>query len=151
MKSPEYHHPCVIRKSSSPSNMFPSSTDTDSVPKDSTERHGEPLDALIYTKFSLTCGRICVLRRATDTGVGPHLCPGGSTVLIPSRRPSDILTPPSQFQPNYGLRSVVVPKHFAYRRAYRPSDRPCTAKPYPQVPPSTTANHRCLRPVISIL
>ena len=51
VEKPGIIHPCVIRKSPSPPHMFPSSSDADSVPGDSTERHGGPLDALMRMKI----------------------------------------------------------------------------------------------------
>ena len=54
-----------------------------------------------------------VLRRATDTAVGPPLCQASSAVLILSHRPLDIPSPPSQSQSNYSSRSVVVPLYLS--------------------------------------
>ena len=82
-----------------------------------------------------------------------HPCLGFDTVLITSYRPFDIPILPSQFQSKYNSMSVV-PVHFAYHRAHRPSNRLYTVEPQvlissPQVLLLTTTNHRCPCPVLS--
>lgn len=106
-----------------------------------------------YTqRLPLNHGRVYILRRATDTAVGPRPYLEGVTVLILSHRPFDIPLLPSQFRSNYELRSVIVPVCPCPSSCSPFLDRPWKVGPpvlltsTPQVRLPTTGEHRHLPP-----